>query len=50
MCHRHPTVPATVKIPRGEFAARHLCGDCLRDERPVVFVSIHLPPSPHGIR
>lgn len=49
MCDRHPTVAATVKVPRGDNVERLLCGDCVREQRPVIFVSlvsVNLPPVP----
>ena len=38
---------ATVKVRAGEHGWRYLCGPCLRVERPILFVSLPLPP-PEG--
>ena len=49
MCDRHPAVAATVKVPRGDNVERLLCGDCVREQRPVIFVSlvtVNQPPVP----
>lgn len=46
MCSRHPAVVAAVAVPRGDHPRRYLCGDCLRDERPIIFISLHVPAVP----
>ena len=37
-CGIHPGLLATVRV-----GARYLCGDCLRDERPILFVTLPQP-------
>ena len=38
-CTLHPDLAATVRV-----GARYLCGDCLRDERPILFVTLPRVP------
>ena len=37
-CTIHPDLMATVRA-----GCRYLCGDCLRDERPILFVTLPVP-------
>lgn len=43
-CTIHPAVLATVAVPVGETGRRYLCGPCLREAKPVLFISLPLPP------
>ena len=39
-CSIHPDKLATVKVGSRDRGWRYLCGDCLRTERPILFVTL----------